>query len=332
MMSGLLPNPLREAVERIGAVRRVEAVSAGQSGADVWRVDALAGGFAVRRWPPGVTLERVRQIEHFLRHLRSRGIDAVPAPWDLDGAMPLADAHGRVWSIETWINGSSVAEDSIDAVRLHAVVQLLTAIHHQSRELGVHCQVPLAVRRRAGRLAELPQALSALVRRAGRIEPFASAVDELRNYADRRLPPLRAAYGELVTQPQPCWMVIRDLHRQHVLYQGQRLAGIVDFDAVRVDTPLADLARLLGSLLLDDLAMYREAVRWYFAPARPEAAQLRLVDLLDEATALCAAVYWLERLSERDDASGWQLLSWHRRRLRHFPFGWSRSAAADLLD
>ena len=51
----------------------------------------------------------------------------------------------------------------------------------------------------------------------------------------------------------PLQYVLRDIHGQHLLFQpceesGSCLAtGLIDFDAVRVDTPIADWARWIGS-------------------------------------------------------------------------------------
>lgn len=37
--------------------------------------------------------------------------------------------------------------------------------------------------------------------------------------------------------------VLRDIHREHALFTDDRVSGMIDFDAVRVDTPAVDLAR-----------------------------------------------------------------------------------------
>ena len=44
----------------------------------------------------------------------------------------------------------------------------------------------------------------------------------------------------------PLQRCIRDLRRDHLLFQGDQLSGIVDFDAMGVDNVSADVARLLA--------------------------------------------------------------------------------------
>ena len=47
----------------------------------------------------------------------------------------------------------------------------------------------------------------------------------------------------------PTQYVLRDVHRDHVLFTDQKPTGLIDFDAIRVDTPSTDLARWVGSFL-----------------------------------------------------------------------------------
>lgn len=44
---------------------------------------------------------------------------------------------------------------------------------------------------------------------------------------------------------QPC---IRDIWHDHVLFDGDRVTGLIDFGAMQIDTPATDIARLVGSL------------------------------------------------------------------------------------
>ena len=40
--------------------------------------------------------------------------------------------------------------------------------------------------------------------------------------------------------------VLRDVHRDHVLFDGKTVVGLIAFDAIRGDTPMTDLARWVG--------------------------------------------------------------------------------------
>ena len=47
--------------------------------------------------------------------------------------------------------------------------------------------------------------------------------------------------------------VLRDVHREHILFSKGQPAGLIDFDAVRVDTPSTDLARWVASFLGENM-------------------------------------------------------------------------------
>ena len=49
----------------------------------------------------------------------------------------------------------------------------------------------------------------------------------------------------------PLQICIKDIWHDHILFDGQRVGGIVDFGAMNIDTVASDLARLLGSLVGD---------------------------------------------------------------------------------
>lgn len=90
--------------------------------------------------------------------------------------------------------------------------------------------------------------------------------------------------------------VIRDLWHDHVLFTGDEVTGIIDFGALRVDTPACDLARLLGSLVENDRDRWRLGLAAYeeIRPLSPQ--EHLLIPLLDESQALLSGLYWLEWL------------------------------------
>jgi Ser/Thr protein kinase RdoA (MazF antagonist) len=97
-----------------------------------------------------------------------------------------------------------------------------------------------------------------------------------------------AAIGDLLLQP-----AIRDIHQDHVLFTGDEVTGLIDFGALRIDTPLADIARLVGSLVGDDTAERQFAVDAY-SDVRPVSREARrVVDLLDHSGVVLGALNWL---------------------------------------
>ena len=78
-----------------------------------------------------------------------------------------------------------------------------------------------------------------------------------------------------------------------MLFTGDEVTGIVDFGGVDIDTPATDIARLLGSLVGDDEAGWREGIAAYSA-VRPLTADEELVaKALDTSGLIVAGCNWL---------------------------------------
>ena len=92
---------------------------------------------------------------------------------------------------------------------------------------------------------------------------------------------------------QPC---LCDVWHDHVLFTGDELTGLIDFGAIKVDNVAVDLARLLGSLVGDDVAQ-REAGLNAYAEIRPLSELERaLVPMLDRTGVVLGLANWLRRL------------------------------------
>ncbi|HEV2973348.1 MAG TPA: phosphotransferase [Pirellulales bacterium] len=98
---------------------------------------------------------------------------------------------------------------------------------------------------------------------------------------------------------QPC---IRDVWHDHVLFEGDRVSGIIDFGALRLETVAGDVARLLGSLAGDDLEAREHGLAAYQAVRPLSDEELTLVRVFDESAMLLSGFNWLEWvfLSQRE--------------------------------
>jgi len=130
--------------------------------------------------------------------------------------------------------------------------------------------------------------------------PLGNEIDAI---ASRLLPLVRfglersTVWRELETPIHlPLQPAIRDIYHDHVLFAGDEVTGIVDFGAMRIDTPLTDVARLVGSLVGDD----REARQFAFdaySELRPlSESDRRMIDLLDESGVILGGLNWLKWL------------------------------------
>jgi Ser/Thr protein kinase RdoA (MazF antagonist) len=81
-----------------------------------------------------------------------------------------------------------------------------------------------------------------------------------------------------------------------VLFHGDDATGIVDFGSARVDSPAADLARLLGDTIQNNDALWHCGVDEYRRFASLTDTEIRLARTLDATGAVLSAATWLEWL------------------------------------
>ena len=89
----------------------------------------------------------------------------------------------------------------------------------------------------------------------------------------------------------PC---IRDIWHEHVLYEGDRVSGLIDFGSLRIESVAADVARLLGSMVLDDEEGWHAGIEAYGAARPLSPGELRLVKAFDHSTVLMSGLNWIE--------------------------------------
>ena len=98
-----------------------------------------------------------------------------------------------------------------------------------------------------------------------------------------------------VTRPlQPC---LCDVWHDHLLFEGDRLTGLVDYGAVKIDHPSVDLARLLGSMIEDNSASWQEGLLAYREVRPISTEEEELARALDRSGIVLAIGTWLRWLA-----------------------------------
>jgi len=95
---------------------------------------------------------------------------------------------------------------------------------------------------------------------------------------------------QVVVPLQPC---IRDIWHDHVLFEGDRVAGFVDFGAMRVESVSGDIARLLGSLVGDDTDRWHRGISSYIETRPLSDAERNLVVAFDRSNTLLSGINWV---------------------------------------
>lgn len=110
-----------------------------------------------------------------------------------------------------------------------------------------------------------------------------------------RLSFCRRALSEWQNVPVPVHPCLCDVHPDHILFVGPEVAGIIDYGAMRIDSPAQDLARLLGELFVPDSPEFESCVNAYREAKHDLDSEL--VRVLTETGIVGALANWFVRIT-----------------------------------
>ncbi|MCH8042259.1 MAG: phosphotransferase [Planctomycetes bacterium] len=291
----------------------------GFSGARFWRLESPRGPLCLRRWPSEhPSAEHLTWIHEVLGCVAEHGFAKLPLPIAAsndasnDGSS-FARHGGHLWELTAWMPGNPDEDRPTSAGRIKAAMAALGQFHRAAAIFPCDDTAPAPSPGLGGRLKTLR-------RFAGQTGRFRSALkaappSKLRDLAEKVLnlfpllaPNIEEQLTHAATQPvrqQPC---IRDIHRQHVLFQGETVSGLIDFGAMRVESVAGDVARLMGSLAGDDAAASQTAIDAYIRENPLSQVEESLIEIFDRSGVLLSPINWIEwifvekRRFERMDA------------------------------
>ncbi|HMP79390.1 MAG TPA: phosphotransferase, partial [Pirellulaceae bacterium] len=188
-------------------------------------------------------------------------------PWlDKLGNSTVATADGN-WELTRWMPGAADFNQRPSTARLHDMMRQVAHFHNLTAEYSRHWAPSPGI---AERLRELNIVAMLVPKMQLVVPPPSLAHPDLGSWFQRALGRLPTFIDRLIfTAPtdasadfclQP---VVRDLWHDHVLFDGESVSGLIDFHAMRVDTPLLDVARLVGSLKMDGEPPWNAALQVY---------------------------------------------------------------------
>lgn len=221
----------------------------GLSGSRLWRYAAPAGPRVARAWPSGTTSGRVARVHAWLR--AAADLPFVAHPIAATGGSTAIELDGRCWEVTPWLPGEPTAGvPSLARVRagFEALAELHARLSRTDARMGP--SPGLAARRDElrGLMAGAFDLLAAVLATRPDDPCTADALAWL-GLARRLAPGVLAtatAASRLALPLQPC---LRDARPEHFLFTGDSVTGLVDFGAMDVESPAADLARLSGEWL-----------------------------------------------------------------------------------
>jgi homoserine kinase type II len=273
----------------------------GFSGARLWRVQGAAGPLCLRAWPGHESRQRLDFRHRLMARARDSGLTFVPAVFRTTGGDTAVEYANRLWEVAEWLPGRADYRAAPSPSRLVAGCQALARLHRAWEPVRPPDPAPCpALLRRLEAAREWGERIGSGWRPAPGLPSRGEEADRLAETVGRawavlvrqlgRVPQLLRPWSARAVRMQPC---LCDVWHDHLLFEGERLTGLVDYGAVKVDGVAADLARLLGSLVGDDsrgwqigLAAYREV--------RPLAEwEAELARALDETGLILGLASWL---------------------------------------
>lgn len=235
---------------------------------------------------------RLEHLHGWLGRLRHLGFIPIPIP-DREGRT-IQDSGGRHWQVEPWMPGLADPARPPTRERVVAGFAGLGAFHASLAQQGrVGSSAGLAARAREieGWISGGFDALEAALRRApAGVERERAARWSL--LARRLAPVVREELGREAGRDVPLQPCLRDARPEHLLFLGNTLSGLVDFGAMALESPAADLARLLSEWIGPENALRSAALTAYGAvfPLGPDTS--RLIGVFDRSTALLIGGHW----------------------------------------
>jgi homoserine kinase type II len=282
---------------------RVESLrgAGGFSGAQFWRISTPETAWCLRRWPTEhPTAEQLEFIHAVLFHVAKQGVRFLPVPrLTKDGGSYLC-YEGHLWELAPWLAGKADFRAAPSRVKLRAALQALAQFHQAAASFplapprsapspGLVRRIAMLRRWRSGDAAALAATISPtcwpeLYSRSQRIlDRFAAGAATV-----------AAMLEGLATVEVPLQPCIGDIWHPHVLFQGERVSGLIDFGSLRIDNVGTDIARLLGSLAGDDTGAWQEGLDAYGAIRPLSDIERTLLSAFDRSTVLMAGLNWLD--------------------------------------
>ncbi len=277
----------------------------GFSGAQLYRISAGSRRYCLRRWPSShPNAEQLRFIHTVLSTAR-RHCDFIPAPLPTVTSETFLPHTGHLWELTPWMRGEASYHAHPNREKLSAAMTALATFHTATFHAAAthlpaqppHPATPPGIIDRAKKLDQLL---------AGRLDQLSAAIDDSLwpAFADRsrqliNLFPQAAGQvrhrldnaSKIKVPLGPC---IRDVWHDHLLLTDNRVTGLVDFGAMRIDSVATDIARLLGSLVADDSSQRQFALDAYDAIRPLSGDEHSLLIAYDQSGTLMSGLAWID--------------------------------------
>ncbi len=282
---------------RDAQLRRVE--KPGFSGSLVWQVIDSTGMFCLKRWPTeDVNVERLCWIHRVLSAARNAHCEFVPVYFQTVTGKTVCSVGSGLWELATWMPGSANFNQNPDWGKLTSAIEAIARFHAAAAIGDTQLGTSPAVAERMQLLGSLPVRMPALRQAVGTISDVA-----LRNVAAKALDLVRLRatsclnegmkYRDRFLLMQP---VIRDIWHDHLLFVDDKLSGIIDYGAMRVDSVCCDWARVIASLRIERKIPWDNSFEILRQKVGLSEVDIAMIRWLSECGTMLGVANWIEWL------------------------------------
>lgn len=291
-------NPLRFLDDYPAVVRNcrwVPVEAAGFSGAGVWcGHDHTGPAFALKAISDSSLADRTRTTHCWMTAARSAGLGFVPAVVPTNSGDTVAVSLDGVAEVVAWMPGVADFHTTPTPARLTAACTALADLHRVWHSVERHTAPCPAVRRRLNLLAEWERFRPAFDRFDAESRTLLRSAAAV---ANARLSDSRRSLTAWAATPVVVFPCLCDVWCDHVLFSGDRVSGVIDYSAMKVDSPAVDLARLLADLVGPRSERFAEGLVAYRAASPPMPVSDELVRVLSATGVVCGIANWVLRLA-----------------------------------
>ncbi len=281
--------------------RKIESLGSagGFSGARFWRIQSASSVLCLRRWPTEHPDEkRLAFIHHTLKTAAQQELTFLPEPYTARGGMTYVCCGGTLWELTPWLPGRADFHEAPRRSRLVDAVQGIARFHTVTADLlpgPERVGPPPGLLERRDFLTKLSRGHLSTIAEAARRATWPGLEPRIDRYLAMFSRVSHAVAGQLADASQISVRLqpaIRDLRHDHLLFSGDRLTGLVDFGALRRDYWAGDIARLLGSLVGDQVEMRQAALDAYHQTRPLAEIDRTMIEVYDRSNVLMSPANW----------------------------------------
>lgn len=293
-----VPNAIQRGWKAISQAQQIQQINSGLSNSPVWRVRSEHQNYCLKAWGQSVQPNRLRAVQSWVNFL-GESIEFVPRIIAADCGDPFMSCGDSLWELTTWLPGHSLGSESITIELGTAAIEAVAQVHECSKRFQIQCDTSQAVLTRIDLLRQaLGQYdiwLATVVKNPGLAPSCLELAKQTMAMLSFDGPQLLRRLQQFLNPVQQYW-VVRDLHADHILFADQKITGLIDFGAARIDEPLIDIVRLLGSWLPKNAHCRHQLADDYCRQMGMD-FNLARFQVLDQTSTLLSSVQWFKWLA-----------------------------------